>query len=302
MTVKRCQWSGGFQPSAGERSILGTRVLILWPGVRFCASQASYDPIVTTVRDLSDAIAERTRPENAAEWDPVGLQLGDPSSQVESVGVCHEVTEEVLDRLAESQVDLLVTYHPLLFEPTNRLLAGRSAESRAFRLVSMGTSLLVTHTDFDAALGGAADALAAALGLQHPEPFGGDADLGTPGIGRVGVLNARLAVLDARVSNAFGHTGLRITGYRHSHVDRVAVIPGSGSDFISAAADVAEVLVTGDVPHHRAVRAMDLGLGIVDPGHIATERPGMKALVELVTHLSEVEVIDLTHIDPQTWA
>jgi dinuclear metal center YbgI/SA1388 family protein len=256
---------------------------------------------VTTVQDFTDAIAEHTKPENVAAWDPVGLQLGDPSATVESVGVCHEVTEEVVDRLGANHVDLLVTYHPLLFEPTNRLLAGRSAEARAYRLVSLGISLLVTHTDFDAAPGGAADALAISLGLKHIEPFGGDAKLNTPDIGRVGVLNARLAVLDARVSNAFGHTGLRITGDRHSHVDRVAVIPGSGSDFIAAAADVSDVLVTGDVPHHRAVRAVDLGLAIVDPGHIATERPGVAALVELVSGLSDAEVVDLTDIDPRTW-
>ncbi len=259
-------------------------------------------PGVTTVRELTDAIAERTRPEKAAEWDPVGLQLGDPNALVERIGVCHEVTEDVVDRLSGSRIDLLVTYHPLLFEPTNRLLAGRSAEARAYRLVSLGTNLLVTHTDFDAAPGGSSDALAVNLGLKHIEPFGGDTELSTPDVGRVGVLDARLAVLDARVSNAFGHTGLRITGDRHSHVDRVAVIPGSGSSFIAVAADVADVLVTGDVPHHRAVRAADLGLAIVDPGHIATERPGMVALVELVSSLSEVDVIDLTHLDPQTWA
>jgi putative NIF3 family GTP cyclohydrolase 1 type 2 len=60
-------------------------------------------------------------------------------------------------------------------------------------------------------------------------------------------------------------------------------------------------LVTGDVSHHRAVAALDLELAIVDPGHTATERPGMRALVRTVTDLSGVEVVDLTDIDPQTW-
>jgi len=256
---------------------------------------------VSQVRDLTEALAERTRPENAASWDPVGLQLGDPNASIERAGVCHEVNEDVIEALEQTSIDLLVTYHPLLFEPTNRLLAGRSAEARAFRLVSMGVNLLVTHTDFDAAPGGTADALAATLELRRLEPFGGDPAEGIPDIGRVGDFDGTLAALDALVSDAFGANGLRITGDRHDPVDRVVVVPGSGSDFIGAAADRADALVTGDVPHHRAVRAADLGLAIIDPGHTATERPGMRALVDLIVSVSDVEVVDLTNIDPQTW-
>ena len=50
-----------------------------------------------------------------------------------------------------------------------------------------------------------------------------------------------------------------------------------------------------------AVRALDLGLAVVDPGHIATERPGMKALVKLVADVTSGSVADLTRLDPQTW-
>lgn len=256
---------------------------------------------MTTVQDVVSTLAERTRPESAASWDPVGLQLGDPEAPVSRVAVCHEVTEEVVNKLETSPVDLAVTYHPLLFEPTNRVRAGRSPEARAYRLIRVGVNLLVTHTDFDAASGGSADALADLFKLRHVESFGGDPDEGLPDIGRVGEFSGSLAVLDAQVSDAFGHTGLRITGDRHARIERVAVVPGSGSSLIEAAADVADALVTGDVSHHRSVRAADLGLAIVDPGHTATERPGLAALVELVRECSDVEVVDLTHIDPKTW-
>lgn len=256
---------------------------------------------MTAVGDIAAALAERTRPAKAAAWDPVGLQIGDPGGAVNSIAVCHEVTEAVVESIEGTPVDLLITYHPLLFAPTNRLLAGRSAEARAFRLIRAGVSLLVTHTDFDAAPGGAADALARFLGLRNVVPFGGDVDQGIPDIGRVGEFEASLATLDALVSDAFGHDGLRISGDRDGHLGRVAVVPGSGADFIVPAAEIADALVTGDVPHHRAVRAVDLGLAIVDPGHIATERPGMEALVAMVREVTAIDVVDLTHLDPQTW-
>ena len=254
-----------------------------------------------TVGEIVAALGERTRPQNAASWDPVGLQLGDADAPVESVGVCHEVTEEVVAQVESEPVDLLVTYHPLLFEPVNRILAGRSASARAFRLLRSGTNLLVTHTDFDAAPGGTADSLARVLQLRNIEPFGSGEEDGIPAIGRVGDFQGTLAAVDAIVSDALRHSGIRVSGDRKAKVDRVAVVPGSGSDLIDRAAEVSDVLVTGDVGHHKAVRALDLGLSIVDPGHIATERPGMEALVALVADVVTVPLSDYTGINPQTW-
>jgi dinuclear metal center YbgI/SA1388 family protein len=256
---------------------------------------------VPTVSDIAAALAAITRPAETPEWDPTGLQLGDPNAVVETIAVCHEVTDAVVARLEKAPVDLLVTYHPLLFTPTNRILAGRSSGARSFRLISSGVSLLVAHTDFDAAPGGAAEALADLFDLREVEPFGADPETGLPAIGRWGRFEGTLGRVDALVSDAFGPIGIRVSGDRAVEVDTVAVVPGSGSDLIEAAAAVAQVLVTGDVPHHRAVAARDLGLAIVDPGHTATERPGMPALVEMTAEAAGLEVLDLTGLDPQTW-
>lgn len=257
--------------------------------------------IVPSVSEFTLSLADKTRSDRAAPWDPVGLQLGDPAAEIETVAVCHEVTEEVVARLEELPVDLLVTYHPLLFAPTNRLVDGRSAESRARRLIRLGVNLVVTHTDFDMVEGGAADSLAAVFGLREVLPFGEDEERGLLSIGRVGEFEGTLSVLDAMSSDAFGSNGLRVSGDRRWRLERVAVVPGSGAEFVEAAAELADALVTGDVSHHRAVRAADLGLAIVDPGHVATERPGMRALVDLVAEIFPVTQ-DLTGIDPTTWS
>lgn len=254
-----------------------------------------------SVNDIAFALAARTSPEETPDWDPAGLQLGDPDAPVSTVGVCHEVTEEVAARAEESPVDLLVSYHPLLFAPTNRLLAGRSAGARSYRLIRAGVNLLITHTDFDSAPGGTADALAAFFDLRDVRPFGEDAESGLPAIGRVGEFEGTIGTIDAMLANEFGPTGLRVSGDRDRDVTAVAVVPGSGSSLIDDAADVADVLVTGDVSHHRAVAAADLGLAIVDPGHTVTERPGMKALVKMVREVADADVVDLTDIDPRTW-
>lgn len=137
-------------------------------------------------------------------------------------------------------------------------------------------------------------------GLRATEPFGVDEE-GPGDIGTVGLFDAPMDALDARLSDAFGHAGLRVSGDGDRHLKGVAVVPGSGSHFIEAAARLADALVTGDLPHHRVVRAADLVLSIADPGHIATGRPGLAALVEMVGQITDARVIDFTYIDPQTW-
>jgi dinuclear metal center YbgI/SA1388 family protein len=261
-----------------------------------------YALFVPTVQVITDQLAERTHPETAALWDPVGLHLGDPSAKVTTLAVCHEITEEIVATLEESPVDLLLTYHPLLFNPVNRMLAGRSPESRAYRLIRAGVSVVVTHTDFDAAPGGTADALAAAYNLRDIAPFGASHDGEVPAIGRVGSFSGTLDVLDARTTDLFGVSGLRVSGDRERILETVAVVPGSGGDFIEAASEVADAIVTGDVSHHRVVKALDLGLAVVDPGHVATERPGMISLMALAASIPDVEVINLTEMDPETWS
>lgn len=255
-----------------------------------------------SVADLVAALAERTRPESAATWDPVGLQLGDPAGRADTVAVCHEVTEEVVAAVEASPVDLMVTYHPLLFDPVIRIIGGRSPAARALRLLRAGAGLIVIHTDFDGAPGGTADALAATLRLHDVAPFGADEAEGLPAIGRVGSLESTLEAMEARVAETLGSTGLRVSGERGRTIDRVAVVPGSGSGHIEQAAMVADAIVTGDVSHHRVVQALDLGLAVVDPGHIATERPGISALVTMVADVVGNSVVDLTELDPQTWS
>jgi dinuclear metal center YbgI/SA1388 family protein len=285
-TTRRSQSSGGVQETADRGSI----------------DRSAYDArVVPTVQDIAQAFAELTDPDGTPHWDPVGLQLGDPGAEVSSVGVCHEVTEDVVAALEEKAVDLLVTYHPLLFTPTTRVLAGRSAEARSYRLIRAGISLLVTHTDFDAAPGGTADSLAAFFDLRDTEPFGADPDSGLPAIGRVGSFEGTLGTIDAMLTDEFGPVGLRVSGDRNREVQRLAVVPGSGDSLVEEAALLADALVTGDVSHHKAVSARDQGLAVVDPGHVATERPGMPALVEMVSRVSSADVVDLTDFDPQTW-
>lgn len=103
---------------------------------------------------------------------------------------------------------------------------------------------------------------------------------------RFGTFTGTWDDLVATARDAFEPEGLRaaaVTGVQPRHV---AVAPGAGESRITpAAAAGCDVLVTGDVSHHRMVEANDRGLSIIDVGHAASERPGMARLAALVTEL-----------------
>jgi hypothetical protein len=120
-------------------------------------------------------------------------------------------------------------------------------------------------------------------------------------IGRIGRWEGSLGALAGMVAESLGSAALRVAGSLGTQVRRVAVVPGSGSSFLDAArAAGADVIVTGDVDHHRAVSALDRGLAVIDPGHGATELPGVRALVDVVRGL-DVEVSDLSGDGAGPW-
>ena len=269
------------------------------------------------MRTVADVLAatDRIAPlAGAADWDPVGLQLGDPAGPADRIGLCHEVTDDVVDAATEATVNTLVTYHPLLFQPTQALVAGSGPVGRAYRLLRAGVALLVVHTAFDVAPGGCADSLAEAIGLTNVSPFGplspSDGDdagvhsaqssqhgRGAGFVGRVGSLETTVADLATVVHRRLG-VAPRIAG--EGPVARVAVIPGSGGSFLDAATPVADVIVTGDVSHHRARGALDRGSAIIDPGHAATERPGIASLYASLS-AALGDIVDLTTLPASPW-
>jgi len=146
-----------------------------------------------------------------------------------------------------------------------------------------------------------ADRVAAALVAAHPyeEPAYDviEARSNAGFIGRVGRLERPVAVseLAGRVAERLGGV-VRVAG--SGIAATAAVIPGSGGSMLG---DVdADVVVTGDIGHHQARDAVARGLAVIDPGHAATERPGVRSLYAAVAQMAG-DVVDMTDIDADPW-
>lgn len=92
----------------------------------------------------------------------------------------------------------------------------------------------------------------------------------TFGLGRVGRLpeTTTLAELAEQVKSAFHVPVVRLVGEPDRPIRKVAVLGGSGRDYVKAAMFAgADVLVTGDIDYHTAHDALAAGFALIDAGH-----------------------------------
>ena len=119
-----------------------------------------------TVADITRALDDWAPPGQKADFDRVGLQVGDAAAEVRGVLVALDLTPAVVDEAAERGAGLVVTHHPLLFKPLDRVTAGHPVGGLVLRLAQAGVAFYAVHTNLDAAWGGVSFALAEQLGLE----------------------------------------------------------------------------------------------------------------------------------------
>jgi dinuclear metal center YbgI/SA1388 family protein len=355
----------------------------------FSAFSAVKSPVLPmpTVAEFA-AHLERFAPcATAAEWDNVGLLLGDPAAHVARVLTCLTLTPDVAEEAVREGAQLVVTHHPVLFRGAKKLTANTPDGAAVLPLLRAGIAVYSPHTAFDNCAGGINDGLCARLGVQNARPlrakdgkrqcklvaFVPDGDLekvseavfaagagvignyeqcsarlaGTGtffpraganpvvgqvgrreevsewrfevvvpeplvpavvaalkrahsyeevafdvyplkplaggGEGRIGELAepCTLGALAARAKSELRANGVQLVGDAERVVRTVAVACGAAGEYLSDAIKrKADVFVTGEVRFHEALTARGANVGLILPGHYATERPAVEALAD----------------------
>ncbi|MDX1439932.1 MAG: Nif3-like dinuclear metal center hexameric protein [Rubricoccaceae bacterium] len=130
-----------------------------------------------TIREIATALEAWAPPASSLEYDNVGLQVGYPDRNVARALVALDLTPAVVDEAIETQADLIITHHPLLFKPPKQLIGTDLIGSMVLRLAEKGIGYYAIHTNLDAAQGGVSFGLADRLGLEDIrflEPSAGD--------------------------------------------------------------------------------------------------------------------------------
>lgn len=258
---------------------------------------------MATVHDILTFLETLAPRSMKMDWDNVGLLCGSRRQEVSKILVALDPFEGVCEEAAAFGAQLIVTHHPLIFQPL-KSVTDETSVGRCIRLLCReGISAINAHTNLDCAPGGVNDRLAAALGLKDIQvigPMGVDAGGKEWGLLRKGTVDPQsLSEFLPVVKNALGCEGLRYvdTG---APVRNVAVGGGAcASELMDAYHAGCDTFVTSDVKYNQFWDARDLGLNLIDAGHFYTENPVTACLAEkIAAAFPDLEVkISETHHD-----
>lgn len=241
-------------------------------------------PEIMSVADVVALVEQAAPPHLAAPWDSNRLICGDPRDRVARVLLAVDPVTAVAQEAIDSGADMIITHHPLYLRGTEAVAATDPKGRIIHRLIRSGIALLNAHTTLDAAHGGVAQALAAAVGLTETVPLDPDPSDPAQGIGRVGRLEVPVALGDfaAAVARALPHStpGLLVGGDPGAQVRTVAVSGGAGDSLLERARQAgADVFLTADLRHHPASEHLEAGRPyLLCATHWATEWVGLPPL------------------------
>jgi dinuclear metal center YbgI/SA1388 family protein len=124
-----------------------------------------------TVANIIDFLDQFAPPRLAADWDNVGLLLGDRAAQVQRVMTCLTVTPETAAEALAEEAQLIVAHHPILFRAAKRLTTATPEGRTVLTLARSGVAVYSPHTAFDNTPGGINDVLCQRLGLIDVVPL-----------------------------------------------------------------------------------------------------------------------------------
>ncbi len=106
--------------------------------------------------------------ETAWEKDNVGLQVGSGKRDIKNIFLCLDVTPSAVDEAVRKSCNLIISHHPLLFNPLRRISTDRDQCSQIIeKLIKNDITLYSAHTNLDYTRNGVSFRLAKELKLKN---------------------------------------------------------------------------------------------------------------------------------------
>ena len=234
--------------------------------------------------------------ENAFEGDNVGLVIGTEKEEVQNIIVAHDLTLELLEHCLSKEINCVVVYHPPIHNSLDFVRFDNPYTEVIAKFLSNKISIISLHTALDASSGGNADTLAELFKLDEITKFAYTNE--TNAAGRIGKIKEIVpANFLTEIENVLNTKVIRTNKYytELEKINTVALLPGSGTDYLEEVITKVDVYVTGDISHHHFLLADVSKIGLVQISHIASEIPGVD---KFCSDLAELIKVNLSYHKP----
>ncbi|CAM9140883.1 Nif3-like dinuclear metal center hexameric protein [Mycoplasma marinum] len=222
-----------------------------------------------TVKSLTNILKELFPLNLAEDWDKVGIQIGSPRKVVKNVLVVLDVTKYSIDYAIKNKVDLIVTFHPFLFNDSDFEKHPKQPWKKKIheRLINSGVSIYSMHTSFDKEWKGMPLAMSRKLGLEnYSKPIKGLDH------GLIFNWNKTLGQLMQHFKETFDlNATLSNIEKKRTKIKKFALLPGSGSceDIqLAFANNKIDLLVTSDIKWSDWITIDEEGLKVMEVSHV----------------------------------
>ncbi len=229
----------------------------------------------------------------AFEDDSVGITIGDNESNVNNIVIGHELDDYLLKYCSDNNVDTVITYHPPPFKKITEEDDSENflPDSITTSFIDSSINVITIHTAQDVCKDGNADTLVDLFNIKNPKVFA--QTVGKYGAGRYGTIDMVSPLeLKKLIENKLNTKIIRTNEYfeNMAEIGQIAVLPGSGTQFMEEILDISQVFITGDISHRYLLKADEEKMGLIQIGHISSEIPGMRKFVEKFNKFMELEI------------
>ncbi|KAM7187434.1 protein NIF3 [Rhypophila sp. PSN 637] len=240
-------------------------------------------------------------------WDNVGLlqeniSTGDDTATPSTVLLTNDLTERVAQEAIVIGASVIVSYHPFIFRGLKSVTLADPQQRILLQLAQHNIAVYSPHTAIDAAPGGMNDWLAdmvthwdgVSTRRSIVQPISGPLPNGltSAGYGRLIEFSQPVPlreIIEAYASRLGGlshimiarpkeHSALIARPQSPADITSVAVCAGSGYDVLKDTS--ADLIVTGEMTHHSALRLTMLGKTVITVFHSNSERKFLEAVLQ----------------------
>ena len=230
---------------------------------------------------------------NAESFDNVGLLIGDKNQEITNVLVTLDCTEQVIDEAINNGINLIVTFHPIIFSGLKKITGNTYVERVVQKAIKHDIAIYALHTNLDFCATGSNHYIASKLKLEKikglvPKEKGSDLFIGV-----TGYLNQPLDEADFldMVKALLPTNCIRHSELMGKPIKKVGLIGGAGSFGLkSAKLKGCDAYISADFKYHDFFQA-EGQLLIVDTGHYEMEQFNIELIANhLQDNISDINI------------
>lgn len=250
----------------------------------------------THIKDLCEFL-DRSYPHDLA-WDEdlprIGFTLGDKYQELHNVLLTLDINETVVDEAISKGVNLIITHHPLIFNPIFKIENDKTLGKIISKLIQNNIAVYAMHTNFDVGIGGVADYLAKLLSLKN---IVGD-NMKNSYLRYGAVEEKNFGEYLEIVKNKLKQSGLKYAGDVNKTIKSIGIVGGSGGsieDVSKALNNKVDLYISSEFSLHVIQYAIANDLCIIEVNHGVEKlvlnhlKNKLFKLVPFQIHVSEIE-------------